>query len=100
MLRRINVVENEETATWYVKKDKCVENEETTNWYVEKDKSLNLAAAIWYLKKINVVENEETVTWYFKKDKCSSNKTYDVGTQKNHLNETVLLSTQKNKKYG
>ena len=35
MLRRINVVESEETA----------------NWYVEKDKSWNLAAAIWYVKK-------------------------------------------------
>ena len=32
MLRRINVVESEET----------------TYWYVEKDKSWNLAAAIWY----------------------------------------------------
>ena len=28
-----------------------VENEETANWYVEKDKSWNLAAAIWYVKK-------------------------------------------------
>ena len=27
------------------------ENEETANWYVEKDKSWNLAAAIWYVKK-------------------------------------------------
>ena len=35
MLRRMNVVESEETA----------------NWYVEKDKSWNLAAAIWYVKK-------------------------------------------------
>ena len=35
MLRRINVVEIEET----------------TDWYVEKDKSWNLAAAIWYVKK-------------------------------------------------
>ena len=28
-----------------------VENEETANWYVEKDKSWNLAAAFWYVKK-------------------------------------------------
>ena len=35
MLRRINVVESEET----------------TYWYVEMDKSWNLAAAIWYVKK-------------------------------------------------
>ena len=28
-----------------------VESEETANWYVEKDKSWNLAAAIWYVKK-------------------------------------------------
>ena len=35
MLRRMNVVESEET----------------TYWYVEKDKSLNWAAAIWYVKK-------------------------------------------------
>ena len=28
-----------------------VENEETANWYVEKDKRWNLAAAIWYVKK-------------------------------------------------
>ena len=35
MLRRMNVVENEETA----------------KWYVEKDKSWNLAAAILYVKK-------------------------------------------------
>ena len=34
MLRRINVVESEET----------------TYWYVEKDKSWNLAAAIWYVR--------------------------------------------------
>ena len=27
MLRRINVIEIEESSTWYVKKDKCVENE-------------------------------------------------------------------------
>ena len=27
-----------------------VESEETTTWYVEKDKSWNLAAAIWYVK--------------------------------------------------
>ena len=27
MLRRINLIENEETSNWYVKKDKCVENE-------------------------------------------------------------------------
>ena len=33
MLERINVVENKETA----------------NWFVEKDKSWNLAAAIWYV---------------------------------------------------
>ena len=66
MLRRINVVESEETtwyvekdkswnlaaAIWYVKKDKCGwKSEETTYWYVEKDKSWNLAAAIWYVKK-------------------------------------------------
>ena len=64
MLRRINVVESEETtwyiekdkswnlaaAIWYVKKDKCGwKSEETTFWYVEKDKSWNLAAAIWYV---------------------------------------------------
>ena len=35
MLRRINVVESEEPA----------------NWYVKKDKSWNLAAVIWYVKK-------------------------------------------------
>ena len=35
MLERINVVENKETA----------------NWFVEKDKSWNLAAAILYVKK-------------------------------------------------
>ena len=35
MLRRMNVVESEET----------------TYWYVEEDKSWNLAAAIWYVKK-------------------------------------------------
>ena len=66
MLRRINVVESEETtwfvekelswnlaaAIWYVKKDKCGwKSEETTFWYVEEDKSWNLAAAIWYVKK-------------------------------------------------
>ena len=34
MLRRMNVDESEETT-----------------WHVEKDKSLNLAAAIWYVKK-------------------------------------------------
>ena len=66
MLRRINVVECEETTYWYVEKDKSwnlaadiwyvknmnvVESEETTYWYVEKDKSWNLAAAIWYVKK-------------------------------------------------
>ena len=28
-----------------------VESEETANWYVEKDRSWNLAAAIWYVKK-------------------------------------------------
>ena len=27
-----------------------VESEETTTWYVEKDKSWNLAVAIWYVK--------------------------------------------------
>ena len=27
MLRRINLIENEETSNRYVKKDKCVENE-------------------------------------------------------------------------
>ena len=34
MLRRINVVESEETT-----------------WYIEKDKSWNIAVAIWYVKK-------------------------------------------------
>ena len=52
MLRRINVVDSEET----------------TYWYVEKDKSWNLAAAIWYVEKDKCVENEET-TWYVKEDK-------------------------------
>ena len=67
MLRRMNVVESEETTywyvekdkswnlaavIWYVKKDECGwKSEETTTWYVEKDKSWNLAAAIWYVKK-------------------------------------------------
>ena len=67
MLRRMNVVESEETtywlvekdkswnwaaAIWYVKKDKCGwKGEETTYWYVEKDKIWNLAAAFWYVKK-------------------------------------------------
>ena len=67
MLRRINVVESEEPANWYVEKDKSWnlvtliwdvkkdkygwKNEETSTWYVEKDKSWNLAAAIWYVKK-------------------------------------------------
>ena len=35
MLRRINLVESEETIYWYV----------------DKDKSWNLAAAIWYVKE-------------------------------------------------
>ena len=39
MLRRINVVEREET----------------TYWYVERDKSWNLAAAIWYVKKAEML---------------------------------------------
>ena len=44
MLRRMNVVESDETTS-----------------YVEKDKSFNLAAAILYmLRRINVVESEET----------------------------------------
>ena len=65
--RRMNVVENEETANlcvekdkswnlaaaiWYVKKDECCwKSEEKTYWYVEKDKTWNLAAAVWYVKK-------------------------------------------------
>ena len=28
-----------------------IESEETATWYVEKDKSWKLAAAIWYVKK-------------------------------------------------
>ena len=67
MLRRMNVVESEETTyryvvkdkswnlaavIWYVKKDECGwKSEETTTWYVEKDTSWNLAAVIWYLRK-------------------------------------------------
>ena len=43
MLRRINVIEIEESSTWYV----------------EKDKSWNLAAAIWYVKEDKCVENEK-----------------------------------------
>ena len=31
MLRRINVIEIEESSTWYVKKDKRVENEKKKN---------------------------------------------------------------------
>ena len=31
MLRRINLIENEETSNRYVKKDKCVENEKNNN---------------------------------------------------------------------
>ena len=66
MFRRMNVVKSEETAKWYVEKDKswnlaaaflyvkkdecCWKIEETTNWYVEKDKSWNLAAGILYVK--------------------------------------------------
>ena len=60
----MNVVESEETTTWYVEKDKSwnlaaaiwyVKMDECcwkwrNNWYVEKDKSWNLAAAIWYVK--------------------------------------------------
>ena len=46
MLRRINVVESDET----------------TYWYVEKDNSWNLAAAIWYVKKDKCGwKNEETI---------------------------------------
>ena len=37
-----------------------VESDETANWYVEKDKSWNLAAAIWYVKKDNCWKSEET----------------------------------------
>ena len=43
MLRRINVVEYEET----------------TYWFVEKDKSWNLAAAIWYVKEDKCVEKKK-----------------------------------------
>ena len=82
MLRRINVVENEETTYWYVEKDKswnlaaaiwyvkkdecCWKSEETTYWYVEKDKSWNLAAPIYMLRRINVVEkwrNKLLICW-------------------------------------
>ena len=40
--------------------------------------------------------NRSLVKSAYQKNKCSyfSTKTYVVGTQKNHLNETVLLSTQ------
>ena len=55
MLRRINVVEIEET----------------TDWYVEKDKSWNLAAAIWYVEKDKCGwKGEETTYWYVEKDTC------------------------------
>ena len=91
----MNVVESEETTTWYVEKDKSW-NLAAAIWYVkmdeccwkwrnkhvEKDKSWNLAAAIWYVKRMNVVGSEETTwkkdkswnlaaaIWYVKKDEC------------------------------
>ena len=90
MLRRINVVESEETASWYVEKDKSwnlaaaidmlrrinvVESEETANWYIEKDKSWNLAAAIWYVKKEKLCwkwRNNLLICWEGKKLQLSS----------------------------
>ena len=59
MLRRMNVVEREETTYWYVEKQQLdllrrinmVESVKTDTWYVKKDKSWNLAAAIWYVEK-------------------------------------------------
>ena len=41
-----------------------VESEETANWYVEKDKSWNLAAAIWYVKKDECCWKWRTTYWY------------------------------------
>ena len=49
MLRRIKV-ETEQLLFDMLRWMNVVESEETTTWYVEKDKSWNLAAAIWYVK--------------------------------------------------
>ena len=38
------------------------ESDETANWYVEKDKSWNLAAAIWYVKKDKCCWKSEETT--------------------------------------
>ena len=50
MLRRIKV-ETKQLLFDMLRWMNVVENEETANWYVEKDKSWSLAAAIWYVKK-------------------------------------------------
>ena len=50
MLRRIKV-ETTQLLFYMLRRMNVVESEETTFWYVEKDKSWNLAAAFWYVKK-------------------------------------------------
>ena len=50
MLRRIKV-ETTQLLFDMLRRMNVVESEETTFWYVEKDKSWNQAAAFWYVKK-------------------------------------------------
>ena len=50
LLRRIKV-ETKQLLCDMLRRINVIEIEETTYWYVEKDESLNLAAAIWYVKK-------------------------------------------------
>ena len=50
MLRRIKV-ETAQLLFDMLRRMNVVESEETTYWYIEKDKSWNLAAAIRYVKK-------------------------------------------------
>ena len=50
MLRRIKV-KTAQLLFDMLRRMNVIENEETTYWYVENDKSWNLAAAIWYVKK-------------------------------------------------
>ena len=49
MLRRMNV-ETKQLLFDMLRRMNVVESDETT-WYIEKDKSWNLAAAIWCVKK-------------------------------------------------
>ena len=84
MLRRINVIEIEESSTWYVekdkswnlaaailyvKKDKCVENEKKLIDMLRRIKVETEQLLFDMLRMINMVESEETTYWYVEKDK-------------------------------